>query len=215
MVDEVLDRPAVPPPDTAGFPFTVPVRRIRGGDLNTLLDREWLVTNGLGGYASRHGRRRRHPALPRPARSPPCRPRSAGHDAQPPLRAPPPAGLAAASPFGGEERVGGDARRRTAPSTWPSSGWRPACRSGGTRSTGTSSRSASSCRTGRTRCTSATGCSTAPGPVRLKLRPSVHFRGARRPGQHAARRRRTLLTAVDEPLRAARPGGRCRRCGCA
>ncbi len=29
----------------------VPVRRIRGGDLNTLLEREWLVTNGLGGYA--------------------------------------------------------------------------------------------------------------------------------------------------------------------
>lgn len=29
----------------------VPVRTIRGGDLATLLDREWLVTNGLGGYA--------------------------------------------------------------------------------------------------------------------------------------------------------------------
>jgi predicted glycogen debranching enzyme len=29
----------------------VPVRRIRGGDISTLLEREWLVTNGLGGYA--------------------------------------------------------------------------------------------------------------------------------------------------------------------
>src|SRR5205085_7694070 len=29
-----------------------PVRQIRGGDLTTLLEREWLVTNGLGGYAS-------------------------------------------------------------------------------------------------------------------------------------------------------------------
>lgn len=29
----------------------VPIRTIRGGDLATLLDREWLVTNGLGGYA--------------------------------------------------------------------------------------------------------------------------------------------------------------------
>ena len=29
----------------------VPVRRLRGGDIATWLDREWLVTNGLGGYA--------------------------------------------------------------------------------------------------------------------------------------------------------------------
>lgn len=29
----------------------VPIRKIRGGDLSTLLEREWLVTNGLGGYA--------------------------------------------------------------------------------------------------------------------------------------------------------------------
>src|SRR5205823_6430103 len=30
----------------------LPVRRIEGFDLPRLLDREWLVTNGLGGYAS-------------------------------------------------------------------------------------------------------------------------------------------------------------------
>jgi predicted glycogen debranching enzyme len=30
----------------------MPVRRIRGGDIGTLIEREWLVTNGLGGYAS-------------------------------------------------------------------------------------------------------------------------------------------------------------------
>src|SRR6266508_2156814 len=50
MVDEALDRPAAPD-RVAELTRHVPVRRIRGGDLNTLLDREWLVTNGLGGYA--------------------------------------------------------------------------------------------------------------------------------------------------------------------
>src|SRR5687767_9932067 len=50
MVDEVLDRAAVPP-GTAALTFQVPSRRVRGGDLNTLLEREWLVANGLGGYA--------------------------------------------------------------------------------------------------------------------------------------------------------------------
>jgi len=51
MVDEAQDRPPVPD-RLADLTSQVPVRRIRGGDLNTLLDREWLVTNGLGGYAS-------------------------------------------------------------------------------------------------------------------------------------------------------------------
>src|SRR6478672_5046567 len=51
MVDDVLDRPDLPD-RVADLTRHVPVRRIRGGDLNTLLDREWLVTNGLGGYAS-------------------------------------------------------------------------------------------------------------------------------------------------------------------
>ncbi|CAN5406561.1 amylo-alpha-1,6-glucosidase [soil metagenome] len=32
--------------------LTLPIRRIEGQDLTRLLDREWLVTNGLGGYAS-------------------------------------------------------------------------------------------------------------------------------------------------------------------
>src|SRR5215467_11416592 len=51
MVHEGLDRP--PEPDhVAELTRRVPVRRIRGGDINTLLDREWLVANGLGGYAS-------------------------------------------------------------------------------------------------------------------------------------------------------------------
>src|SRR6266542_4422514 len=27
------------------------VRRLSGGDISTLLEHEWLVTNGLGGYA--------------------------------------------------------------------------------------------------------------------------------------------------------------------
>jgi predicted glycogen debranching enzyme len=51
MVDEAMDRP--PEPDhVAELTRHVPVRRISGGDINTLLDREWLVANGLGGYAS-------------------------------------------------------------------------------------------------------------------------------------------------------------------
>src|SRR3954470_16137026 len=50
MVDEALDRPSVPD-RLADLTRHVPVRRVRGGDLNTLLDREWLVANGLGGYA--------------------------------------------------------------------------------------------------------------------------------------------------------------------
>jgi predicted glycogen debranching enzyme len=50
MVDEALDRPA-DPGRVADLTRQVPVRRVRGGDLNTLLDLEWLVTNGLGGYA--------------------------------------------------------------------------------------------------------------------------------------------------------------------
>jgi predicted glycogen debranching enzyme len=37
---------------TAAPPADVPVRRVAAKDLPTLLDREWLVTNGLGGYAS-------------------------------------------------------------------------------------------------------------------------------------------------------------------
>jgi predicted glycogen debranching enzyme len=44
-----------PAPDPFGPPGVtddVPVRRIRGGDIGTLIEREWLVTNGLGGYAS-------------------------------------------------------------------------------------------------------------------------------------------------------------------
>ena len=49
MSEEVLDQSATP----AGVAAArhVPIRRVRGGDLNTLIDLEWLVTNGLGGYA--------------------------------------------------------------------------------------------------------------------------------------------------------------------
>src|SRR5439155_26307358 len=51
MLDQSLNR--LPAAGGANHPTeSVPVRRIRGGDLNTLLERERLVTNGLGGYAS-------------------------------------------------------------------------------------------------------------------------------------------------------------------
>jgi predicted glycogen debranching enzyme len=39
---------AFPPPDLVEG---VPIRRVRGGDISTLLEREWLVTNALGGYS--------------------------------------------------------------------------------------------------------------------------------------------------------------------
>jgi predicted glycogen debranching enzyme len=51
MLDQSLDQ-APAAGGTSDAAESVPIRRIRGGDLNTLLDREWLVTNGLGGYAS-------------------------------------------------------------------------------------------------------------------------------------------------------------------
>jgi predicted glycogen debranching enzyme len=37
---------------SGSFPREVAVRSIKGGELDTLIQREWLVTNGLGGYAS-------------------------------------------------------------------------------------------------------------------------------------------------------------------
>lgn len=50
MMEEVFDRSATPA-GVAASARDVPIRRVRGGDLNTLIDLEWLVTNGLGGYA--------------------------------------------------------------------------------------------------------------------------------------------------------------------
>src|SRR5215210_7198250 len=48
-----MDRPETPRPTNGTGTSTdeVPVRRLRGGDISTWLDREWLVANGLGGYA--------------------------------------------------------------------------------------------------------------------------------------------------------------------
>ena len=89
-----------------------------------------------------HGRRRDHAALPRPAHR-----RAAGAarphgDAQSPARAAcacPTARVVSARRRGRGRRP---ERRRTAPSTSSSSGSKPACRSGATRSTASSSRSA-------------------------------------------------------------------------
>src|SRR5215213_7384394 len=48
-----MDRPEPPRPTNGTGTSTdeVPVRRLRGGDMATWLEREWLVTNGRGGYA--------------------------------------------------------------------------------------------------------------------------------------------------------------------
>ena len=58
---------------------------------------------------------------------------------------------------------------------------------------------AAACRTARTRCTSPIGCCAAAGPVRLDLRPSLHFRRHDAPVEqplaapvHAHGRRRPL-----------------------
>ncbi len=48
---EVAPAAAATPDRTWDPARDVPVRHIRGGDLSTLLEREWLVANGLGGYA--------------------------------------------------------------------------------------------------------------------------------------------------------------------
>ena len=47
MPDPALDLSGPP-----GATDDVPVRRIHGGDVGPLIEREWLVNNGLGGYAS-------------------------------------------------------------------------------------------------------------------------------------------------------------------
>jgi predicted glycogen debranching enzyme len=44
-------KPAATSEDVAANAREVPIRRVRGGDLKTLIELEWLVTNGLGGYA--------------------------------------------------------------------------------------------------------------------------------------------------------------------
>jgi predicted glycogen debranching enzyme len=46
-VDAITDSGATRAPDAV----PLPVRRVTGLDLDRMLDREWLVTNGLGGYA--------------------------------------------------------------------------------------------------------------------------------------------------------------------
>ena len=128
--------------------------------------REWLVTNGLGGYASGTVAgvltRRYHGLLDRRAARAP-RPHG---DAQPPRRSScgcPTARRVAARRRG--SRGPRRAARRAAPDRVP-----PRERPAGLALRGrrrSSSRSACSCRTGRTPCTSPTGCSTAPAAVAL------------------------------------------------
>ncbi len=104
---------------------------------------------------------------------------------------------------------------RTAPSTSPSSAWRPACRSGATRSTASSSRSGCCLPHRQNTVHVSYRLLEGDGPVRLKLPPlgplprrtttrSVdRLGGAVRPHRH-----RTTATRLR------RPGSSCRRCGC-
>ena len=127
-----------------------------------LLTREWLVTNGLGGYASGTvagvATRRYHglliAALPAPL--------GRHDDAQPPARAAAPARRHQSSASAARSASAAPANC-TAPSTSSSSASKPACRSGATRSTASSSRSGSCCRTARTRSTSPIGWSQGDG----------------------------------------------------
>ncbi len=110
---------------------------------------EWLVTNGLGGYASGtvagFATRRYHGLLIAALPSPLGRTMMLNHCVE---RLGLPDGSAAT--LGVEHRAVRPSRAR-APGTWPSSGSRPACPSGGTRSAAWRWRSGSSCRTSRTR----------------------------------------------------------------
>ena len=58
----------------------------RGDAAEALVSREWLLTNGLGGYACGHRRRRAHPALPQPAGRRPPRARRPHHPVEPARR---------------------------------------------------------------------------------------------------------------------------------
>ena len=210
----VFDRPAAPD-RVADLARHVPVRRIRGGDLNTLLDREWLVTNGLGGYASGTVCRGGRPAATTACSSPPT-PAPLGrvmmfNHLTEHFRLP---GLPRRRPSAGRSGSAASSTS-TAPSPRPSSGWRPACRSGGTRSTGTSSRSGSYCRTGRTPSTSRYRLIEGHGPGAAEAAAVGPLPRARRPGQPPARRRRTSSPPVEGRFELSAAGPRTRRCGSA
>ena len=132
------------------------------GNTEPLLTREWLVTNGLGGYASGTvagvATRRYHglliAALPAPL--------GRTDDAQPPRRADPPARRHASSASAARSAPAARCELHGA-GHLTEFRLEAACRSGATRSTASSSKSGSCSSTGRTPSTSTTGWSRATG----------------------------------------------------
>ena len=111
------------------------------GEAEPMPRREWLVTNGLGGYSSGTVAGRGDAPVSRPARGGPAGAARAHRDAEPPAGAGPAA--VARRRCGSATRTKWPVRTRpTAPIISSSSGWSWGCRSGVTRLTATRSRSA-------------------------------------------------------------------------
>ena len=172
----------------------LPRRDLRNPEVDRHLTEEWLVTNGLGGYASGTVSgaitRRYHgllmAALPNPA--------GPHDDAQRALRTAAPSrsqrGLH-------RRRRAGRHHSRAHPPGGPSSAWRPASPSGATKSMASCSKSACSCPTARTRYISPITCSpvrqTAPRPAALHSFPI-----ARRPGERRRPSKYVLTVSEDQ-----------------
>ena len=172
-----------------------------GGRDPIALTREWLVTNGLGGYASGTVRgvatRRYHglliAALPGPARP--------HRDAQPPRRAGalPTTATAAAGRRGA---AGRRASRCASGAILPSSGSRPGCPVWRVRRVGDVVIEKRMVMPHGQNTVHVTYRCEAAAPVRLRLRPAVHFRG------HDARRSDGLRPATPLMRRASASSSR-------
>ena len=138
------------------------IRRLQAGTdtdpVQHLVDREWLVTNGLGGYASGSIAgvitRRYHGLLTAALPAPLGRTVMLSHLAEELVL-----GRRQAMPPDGEPSTPPGSPSFTRCRVSRNFAWRTACPCGATSSPGWSWRSACSCRTSRTPSTSATGCS--------------------------------------------------------
>ena len=176
-----------------------------------LLTREWLVTNGLGGYASgtvSGVMTRRYHGLLVAALPAPVRPRG---DAQPPRGAPAAAGRAEdRARRGGARRIEPGAARRAVPARVQARS--AACRCGSSTWAGGRSRSACCCRISRTPCTSRTRCvagrrAGAPGSPSRRCTS-----GTTKP--RSACRSTSRMPSPSSRTSTRSPATACRRCGC-
>ena len=174
---------------------------------NRCSTREWLVTNGLGGYASGTvagvPTRRYHGLLIAALPAPLGRAMMLNHL----VRDAPPARRHASSASAARSRSGGtlDVPRRRAPA--PSSASKPACPSGATRSAAFALREARlAAAPAEHRPRHATAWSTGDGRGAPQAAPVGPLPPARRAGQRRRSRGPYTLTAVERPLRGLRAG---------